>query len=277
VIWIAGAGAMGTALARAASAAGADTRLFGRHSSIPGTIEARELWITCKRGSTEALLEAWKSPIVSGGRADLRVIFIQNGLGISELAARHLGARSWTRAALWWGARLEGADLILTPPPRRMAFAGDCDAVFWRRCGFEVETLAHSDRDALEWRKALTNLTLNALLALHGAPNGALLAQPELLAEAQLLHDEARAVAERLGIAVGGRTDTWAEVVRTAEATPNNRNSLLQDIEAGRETELEWLNTTLLARARSLGIALPHHEKLVSQLRPKLPGPAAGI
>jgi ketopantoate reductase len=251
--------------------------VFGRHSPIPDRIDAEELWITCKRGDLSALLGAWTQAILAPRVGQLRVIFIQNGLGVAEEARLHLGSTCpWTRAALWWGARLDGARLLLTPPPRRMAFAGECDAPFWRSCGFEVETLAMADRDALEWRKALTNLTINALLALHRLPNGALLTHPTLMTEAQALHDEARSVAKGLGISIASRNETWAEVIRTAEATPANRNSLLQDLEAGRDSELEWLNSALVKEAQGLMVAVPHHQKLVLALAAARTMPAAG-
>lgn len=256
---------MGRALAERAQAAGARVTMLGRNSSATKapSSDLDEAWITCKRPDLEATLRQWGPLLDSNHGAKLH--FLQNGLGLGADIARVLGPRTWTRVACWWGSRKDGEALHLTPPPRRMSFAGPHDPAFWGAAGFDVESLASDASARLEWRKALTNLTLNALLAFERAPNGALLLRPELMDRARALHLEARRVAEALGVSLPSEKETWSEVLTTAKSTPDNRNSLLQDLEAGRPSELPWLNTWLRSEAHARGIPVPANDALLNQ------------
>jgi len=254
---------MGRALKTLSEAQRARVDLFERGAKTPSSGNPHEIWFTCKRGDLAPALQSWRETLRSLPNTPL--FFLQNGLGIAE-ELEPLGIAHWTRVACWWGARIEHQTLHLTPPPRQMCFAGEADPEFWRACGFEVETLPQTARTTLEWRKALTNLTLNGLLTLHGLPNGALLTKPDLLNQARELHLEARSLAEALGETLMPLDRTWNEVLMTAQNTPKNRNSLLQDLEAKRPWELPWLNEWLLKKAAPLGLRLPHHHQLVQAL-----------
>ncbi len=256
---------MGRALAERAQAAGARVTILGRNSSATEAPSSGfdEAWITCKRPDLEATLRQWAPLLDSNPEAQL--YFLQNGLGLAADIATVLGPRTWTRVACWWGSRRDGQALHLTPPPRRMTFAGPHDPEFWGAAGFDVESLASEASARLEWRKALTNLTLNALLAFERAPNGVLLSRPDLMDRARALHLEARRVAEALGVVLPSEELTWAEVLATARNTPSNRNSLLQDLEAGRPSELPWLNTWLRTEAHARGIPAPENDALLNQ------------
>lgn len=263
-LWIIGAGAMGRALETLSEAHGAQVSLFERDTPIPVEGSPHEIWFTCKRGDLASALRSWSAKLPSLQNTSL--FFLQNGLGLSE-DLEPLQIRRWTRVACWWGARIDHRGLQLTPPPRQMCFAGEADPEFWRGCGFEIETLSESARASLEWRKALTNLTLNGVLTLQGLPNGAILSKPDLLNQAKELHLEARTVAEALGESLAPLHQTWDEAIQTAQNTPQNRNSLLQDLEAKRPWELPWLNEWLLKKANQLGLPLPRHSELVRALR----------
>jgi ketopantoate reductase len=254
---------MGRALKFLSQSQNAHVNLFDKSAQTPSTGDPHEIWFTCKRGDLLAALQSWHATLRA--LTNTPVFFLQNGLGLAD-ELEPMGLRNWTRVACWWGARIENQTLQLTPPPRQMCFAGEADPEFWRACGFEVETLPQTAKTSLEWRKALTNLTLNGLLTLHGLPNGALLNKPDLLNQARELHLEARLLAETLGETLTPLEQTWNEVLLTAQNTPKNRNSLLQDLESKRPWELPWLNEWLLKKAAPLRLPLPHHSKLVQAL-----------
>jgi 2-dehydropantoate 2-reductase len=52
-----------------------------------------------------------------------------------------------------------------------------------------------------------------------------------------------------------------------AAATAANRSSMLQDVLAGRRTEIDQLNGQLLRIARRHGISVPLHEAVCSMIR----------
>lgn len=266
MIWIIGPGAMGSALARSAQELGTPVLLLGRNDPAPSSESSRpsQIWLTCKRGQLDPAIRQWGAALRA--HPDAPLMLIQNGLGLGQQCNEAGLARDWTRAACWWGARFDGGGLELTPLPRKITFAGRVDADFWSRAGFETEVFDRLESEALEWRKALTNLSINALLALHRVPNGALLRNIDWITRARVLHLEARAVAHHLGIPLQPESQSWDDVLRTAQNTPKNRNSLLQDLEAGREWELPWLNEWLVAQAARLGVEVPQNAALVAAL-----------
>jgi ketopantoate reductase len=88
----------------------------------------------------------------------------------------------------------------------------------------------------------------------------------DLQSQARVLQQEALQVFEALGLSGILREDAWTDLLLTCEQTATNRNSMLQDLEAGRALELPWLNGWLLEQARTLGLSLPHHQEIVRKL-----------
>ena len=101
------------------------------------------------------------------------------------------------------------------------------------------------------------NVVINPLAAIFRVPNGAVLELPQrplfdaLLAEAwPVLRAEGLALDE----------DAARErVIAVARATGANRASMLQDVLAGRRTEIEAITGSLLAMAGRQGVELPTH------------------
>ncbi|WP_438446289.1 ketopantoate reductase family protein [Gorillibacterium sp. sgz5001074] len=123
------------------------------------------------------------------------------------------------------------------------------------RAGFEAELSNSIDREI--WNKLIINTVINPVTALLGVPNGRLLDSTDALALMRSLFQEASGVAEVLGIGIAD--DLWERLLAVCRATERNRSSMLQDMEAGRRTELEWLNGSLLRVAGRLGLDLPVH------------------
>jgi 2-dehydropantoate 2-reductase len=76
---------------------------------------------------------------------------------------------------------------------------------------------------------------------------------------------EARAVAQAAGVAVSG--DPEELVRRVCIATAANRSSMLQDVLAGRPTEIEALNAQVASRGAALGVPTPVNRVLTQLLR----------
>jgi 2-dehydropantoate 2-reductase len=53
-------------------------------------------------------------------------------------------------------------------------------------------------------------------------------------------------------------------VVRVIAATAANRSSMLQDVAAGRRTEIDYITGYLVRAARHHGVAAPHNEALLA-------------
>lgn len=112
--------------------------------------------------------------------------------------------------------------------------------------------------------KWLVNLAINPTTAAFRVHNGAL-ATPPLRAMVEALVREAWPVlaAEGLALDLNAARERVFEVVR---ATAANRSSMLQDVLAGRPTELEALTGAFLTLAHAHGLAAPTHEALYARL-----------
>jgi len=56
--------------------------------------------------------------------------------------------------------------------------------------------------------------------------------------------------------------DLPLQVARVIHDTAQNRSSMLQDVLAGRETEIDYISGYLLKTARQHGVGAPHNEAL---------------
>lgn len=117
------------------------------------------------------------------------------------------------------------------------------------------------------WNKLIMNVVINPLTAILGVPNGGLLESEHTLGLMKSLYEEARGLADALGI--GLAEDLWTRLLAVCRATAPNRSSMLQDLEAGRVTELEWLNGSLLREAAESGVSLPAHETVYHLVKSK--------
>lgn len=200
------------------------------------------------------------------------VVSLQNGLGNAEKAAAKAGAERVVCAVTSYGAtrlrdgvvREAGVGLTWVAPwspaarPAAERFASllnaaGCDAA-----------LAEDPAPVL-WSKLAVNAAINPLTALHRVMNGRILDDGELQAQAFAAAREVEAVATRLGVSLL-YADVTQEVRRTCQRTAGNVSSMLQDVRAGRCTEIEAINGAVVATARRLGMAVPVNEELVRRV-----------
>ena len=90
------------------------------------------------------------------------------------------------------------------------------------------------------WRKLMINVAINPICAIAGVRNGALAEDPELWHQAIEAMREAEAVAKASGVDLGD-SDSESYLRRVVESTAENRVSMLQDLMAGRKTEIDVL------------------------------------
>ena len=136
-------------------------------------------------------------------------------------------------------------------------------AELFRKAGFEVR--AAEDILAQVWNKLLVNVGINALTAIHGCENGALLGNPEALQLMAAAVMEAAEVALAKGIAIA--PDPVTRTIAVCRATGSNISSMLQDVRHARQTEIEGINGAVLEEARRLGIPAPVNAKLFAAVR----------
>ena len=148
-----------------------------------------------------------------------------------------------------------------TPPAPRVQAVADYFA--------RVDIAHHvpDDMRAAQWKKFILNVGINQAQAVLRKPNAELQRNPEALRFARALMDEAAAVGTALGIAGAADVPAWAETVILG-AAPENRTSMLQDVEAGRAPEIDLFAETVCRLGRQCGIPTPANELALRTLSP---------
>jgi len=125
-----------------------------------------------------------------------------------------------------------------------------------RRASLEVEIVKNIDEWI--WRKLAVNACINPLTALLRVRNGALRMEP-LYGLCRAIVEEVAEVAKRLGVDVGNVVD---DLDRVLESTANNVSSMLQDVLAGRRTEIDWINGAVARLGKRVGVPTPLNEAM---------------
>jgi len=139
-----------------------------------------------------------------------------------------------------------------------------------------------SDMAAVLWAKLLLNLN-NPVNALSGIPLKDELSQRDYRRCVAAAQREALAVGRRAGRVPARLTPlppAWIPrlltvpdaVFRTVASSmlaidPHARSSMWEDLEAGRVTEVDWINGEVVRIGRELGVATPVNEKLIALIR----------
>ena len=122
-----------------------------------------------------------------------------------------------------------------------------------------------SDGLATLWKKVLLNIAINPLAALAGVENGALL-RPDLFSSAFSTMQEGAAIARIERVAIPDDAELEQQLRQVLTATATNICSMLQDIRAGRMTEISSLNQAIVLRGERAGIATPLNKMLVAMV-----------
>jgi 2-dehydropantoate 2-reductase len=104
------------------------------------------------------------------------------------------------------------------------------------------------------WVKLMGNVAYNPISALTRATLIEIVRCPETRALATAIMSEAESVAQRLGIEMGISIDQRLE---GAEKVGHHKTSMLQDLEAGRPTELEAIAGSIVELGRKMQLSLP--------------------
>ena len=115
------------------------------------------------------------------------------------------------------------------------------------------------DMERAIWFKYMCNVSENQSAAVLGISYGAWCVSEDANFIREALMREVIAVAGKKGISL--TEEDMAKQVRVLEAVPpGNKPSTLQDIEAGRRTEVEMFGGTMVRMGRELGVPTPYNE-----------------
>ena len=205
--------------------------------------------------------------------AGAQVLLIQNGLGTEEMVATELGTTKVLRATTCMGALQDSPGIVratgcgLTEIGSRYAEnypLVERISAMLKEVGFDVKS--SENIEGVVWTKTLVNCGINPVGALTGLTNGEVYNNRGLRGLVVRLVDEAVQVVKALGIELT-TDDPVRYALGTAKATGDNINSMLQDIRAGKRTEIDAITGEVIRLAKELGIDTPSSESVYALVK----------
>ncbi|MGN6755159.1 MAG: ketopantoate reductase family protein [Thermomicrobiales bacterium] len=303
-VLIVGAGALGGLFAARLAAAGCPVMLFHHRPAVVAALRAQglvveerdgwattwavastarpdeaaagvELVLVCvKHGATRAAL----APFAGRLSAETGVLSLQNSQSNEVAISAALGER----VALALGVTAQGATLL---GPGRVRHAGAGPTTFgWadpaRAPDVRLAAIAAtfqaaglpasvtSDAAGAIWDKLVVNAAINPVAALTALPNGALPGQPGLVDVMREVLAEALAVRRAAGPPTTEDVDAaLARTLAVCAATAANHASMLQDVDAGRPTEIDAINGALVKLGARHQVATPLNAALTALVK----------
>lgn len=215
-------------------------------------------------------------------------VTIQNGLGNYEMLAEKVGLERVSLGAIYVGARLlPDGSLHATGPgrvelarPRDPGARGRLERLAKHLADGGMQVSVVDDAWPTVWRKLAVNAAMNPTTAIFGITNGELLTHAAAGPLSDELARETARVATAAGVALGEdeAVAAWRDIATRLGA---NKSSMLQDLEAGKPTEIEAINGAVAREGRRLGVDAPVNEaitllmKAVTQAATPVPRRAA--
>jgi 2-dehydropantoate 2-reductase len=201
--------------------------------------------------------------------ADGCVATVQNGIGNEETIAAHAARviRGTTFPAgkilepghVQWDVKGETTLGPFEPQPAPFAEVGRlADAC--TRGG--MPTAAVQDARGPQWRKVIFNAATNPVGALTGLTHGRVCERPDLRALVSGLVDEGKAVAAAQGIQLDSDPEELIDWSSQPGVAYDHKASMLQDVEAQRTTEIDYLNGGIVRFGREHGVPTPLNEAI---------------
>ena len=219
--------------------------------------------------ATKAMHTGAAVAAASDALADGAVASVQNGIGNEEAIADHVPRviRGTTFPAgkilapghVQWDVRGDTTLGPFEPQPASLAeveqLAGACT-----RAGLPTQAVA--DARGPQWRKVIFNSATNPVGALTGLTHGRVCEDPALRRLVSVLVDEGKAVASAQEIELDADPEELIDYAARPEVAYDHKASMLQDIEARRETEIDYLNGGIVRFGREVGLATPANEAI---------------
>jgi len=129
-----------------------------------------------------------------------------------------------------------------------------------QKSGFILE-ISNNPMETI-WRKAFTNVGVNAISAITRLINGELLKSEFLLDLIRKTINEAILIAKSLNIKLDPSFDYVENAFEILKNTATNKNSMLQDVLREKRTEIEFLNCKITNYGKKLNIQTPINQIL---------------
>ena len=228
----------------------------GIHPSLEKSFD--QAIITSKAIDTDALCK------IATLLTDGPVLSLQNGLGNHEILQNHFFENSAVGVT---------TNAVKRNSPGKIEWVGKGNLVIG---GVKAEAFCETlqqlsaeysgDVSRIIWNKLLLNVAINPLAAICGVLNGELRFEP-LLSQSESTMLEAAKIARMMGIEISDDQELIQNLHSVLDSTADNECSMLADVKAGRETEIDFLCGQVVQRGERLGVPTPLNSMLLSQIK----------
>jgi 2-dehydropantoate 2-reductase len=298
-ICILGAGSLGCAIGGVLAEAGSDVTLINRSKAHVDAIN--RIGLRMRKSESERTVKVKAATGCQGiGRADLVIVLVksfhtqeamhaakpllddgtvvlslQNGLGHEDILAEIAGRERVLAGKTYAGGMLLGPGHVVDGTRGKQTIIGELDgtvservrriAAEFNRAG--LQTTISSNIMGTIWDKLLVNVATGALSGITGLPYGQLYKVPEVRDCALAAVAEAMAVAGASGIrlSIEEPREAW---LKAGEGLPAEfKASMLQSLEKGSRTEIDFINGSVVRWGEKCGVPTPVNRALVAGIK----------
>jgi 2-dehydropantoate 2-reductase len=206
--------------------------------------------------------------------ADGSVASVQNGVGNEETIAGHV-ARVIRGTTFPAGRILEPGhvqwdvkgDTTLGPFEPSPAAQTEIERLAEACTRGGMPTQAVADARGPQWRKVIFNAATNPVGALTGLTHGRVCEDEALRAFVSGLVDEGKAVAAAQGIVLDSDPEELIDHAARPDVAYDHKASMLQDVEARRTTEVDYLNGGIVRFGRELNVPTPLNAAILALVK----------
>ncbi|MEX3763440.1 ketopantoate reductase family protein [Paraburkholderia phenoliruptrix] len=298
-IAILGAGALGCAIGATLTEGGHETWLIDRSPLHVDTMRRDGLLVDDDKGARRIAVRA-ATQASEVGAADLVVVLVksfhtdsamrgalaligpdtlvlslQNGLGHEDVLADIVGRERVLAGKTYVGGVLRGPGHIEAGVTGKATYIGELDGRLTPRVraiaeAFNTAGLLTTVSDNIVgtmWDKLLINVATGAITGITRLTYGQLYTEPLLKATALAAISEAMAAARAAGIAlsINGPDEAWT--LAAEGLSPTFKTSMLQSLEKGSVTEIDFINGAVVRWGQRLGVPTPVNATLVACIK----------
>lgn len=241
-----------------------------RATSDPGEVPACDFGIV----ATKSMHTGEAVAAVAGAFVDASVCSVQNGVGNEEAIAEHVervirgttfpAGKILAPGQIQWDVK---GDTTIGPFEPRPAPIEEVERLAESCTRAGMPTQAVADARGPQWRKLIFNAATNPIGALTGLTHGRVCADPALRALVSALVDEGKAVAAAQGIELDEDPETLIDYAARPDVAYDHKASMLQDVEARRETEIDFLNGGVVRFGQAQRVATPLNEAVTALIK----------
>jgi len=242
---------------------------------VRATTDAGEL-PACDLGivATKAMHTEPAIAVTAHAFAEGAVASVQNGIGNEETLARHVrrvirgttfpAGKVVSPGVVQWDVK---GDTTLGPFEPSPAASEEIErlADACTRAGMPTEAV--TDARPAQWRKVVFNAATNPVGALTRLTHGRACERPDLRAVISGLVDEGRAVAAAQRITLDADPEEMIDHAAKPDVAYDHKSSMLQDVEARRPTEIDYLNGGIARFGRELGVPTPLNDAITALVK----------